>query len=65
MEMNRAIELSGDLAEFIAVVEESQQLNVPLNGIVGDIYNARQLDASEMMQRILDVSQNDLQNLRS
>ena len=65
MEMNRAIELSGDLAEFIAVVEESQQRNVPLNGIVGDIYNARQLDASEMMQRILDVAQNDLQNLRS
>jgi hypothetical protein len=64
MEMNRAIELSADLAKFIEVVEASSRQDVPLNGIVGDIYNARQLDAAEMMQRMLRVATQDLENLR-
>jgi creatinine amidohydrolase len=64
MEMNRAIELSADLAEFIEVVEASSRQDVPLNGIVGDIYNARQLDAADMMQRMLRVATQDLENLR-
>ena len=64
MEMNRAIELSGDLAEFIEVVEASSRQDVPLNGIVGDIYTARQLDAAEMMQRMLNGATQDLENLR-
>ena len=65
MEMDRAIELSGDLAEFIDVVEASSQQQFPLNGIVGDIENARQLDAAEMMQRMLRVASEDLENLKS
>jgi creatinine amidohydrolase/Fe(II)-dependent formamide hydrolase-like protein len=65
MEMDRAIELSGDLAEFIEVVEASSQQQFPLNGIVGDIENARQLDAAEMMQRMLRVVSEDLESLKS
>ena len=65
MEMDRAIELSGDLAEFIEVVEASSQQQFPLNGIVGDIENARQLDAAEMMQRMLRVASEDLESLKS
>ena len=64
MDMERAIELSGNLAEFIEVVERSNLQEVPLNGIVGDIYNARHLDAAEMMQRMLAVAEQDLENLR-
>ena len=64
MDMERAIELSGNLAEFIEVVERSSLQEVPLNGIVGDIYNARHLDAAEMMQRMLTVAEQDLEDLR-
>lgn len=64
MDMERAIELSGNLEDFIEVVERSNLQEVPLNGIVGDIYNARQLDANEMMQRMLAVAGQDLENLR-
>jgi creatinine amidohydrolase/Fe(II)-dependent formamide hydrolase-like protein len=63
MDMQRAIDLSGNLADFIAAVEQSQSTPLPLNGIVGDIHNARQLDATAMMERMLAVAESDLDEL--
>lgn len=58
MTLDRAVELSGDLPEFIRVAESSQ-----LNGVVGDIGNYERVDAAEMMTRMLDAARADVKAL--
>jgi creatinine amidohydrolase/Fe(II)-dependent formamide hydrolase-like protein len=58
MPMTEAIELSGDLSRFIAQVESRQ-----LNGIVGHIGNYCDLDARELMHRMLEVARQDVAGL--
>ncbi len=56
--MDRAIELSADLTQFIKQAESDS-----LNGIVGDVHNYFDLDASEMMDRMLNVARQDVELL--
>lgn len=63
MNMDEAIELSEDLAAFVARVEQSLESKTPLNGIVGDIENYEYLNAQEMMQRMWNVASDDLKTL--
>lgn len=65
MGMQRAIELSDHLDLFFEVVRDSQSDAIPLNGIVGDIHNAKRLDAAEMMRRMLQVAESDLEALQA
>jgi creatinine amidohydrolase/Fe(II)-dependent formamide hydrolase-like protein len=53
-----AIELSRDLSRFITRVETEQ-----LNGIVGDVRQATQLDAAGLMNRMLHVAREDIAGL--
>jgi creatinine amidohydrolase len=53
-----AIALSSDLPCFIARVESED-----LNGIVGDVRNAFQRDAPELMNRMLDIARQDVNRL--
>ncbi|MDP6446658.1 MAG: creatininase family protein [Pirellulaceae bacterium] len=59
MNMAEAIELSTDLDQFVARVENGP----PLNGVVGVIENYGQVDGQEMMDRILAVARQDLSEL--
>ena len=52
-----AVELSTDVTRFVRRVESER-----LNGIVGDIRN-RRLDASEMMERMMNVGRQDIATL--
>jgi len=63
MDLATALELSGDVADFIVHVEAAEQRGQACNGIVGVIENARQLDATLLLQRMLDVAREDLQSL--
>jgi creatinine amidohydrolase len=58
MAVERAIELSGDMARFIDHAEASSW-----NGIVGRIRNYFDLDRPSLMRRILDVARRDVQSL--
>jgi creatinine amidohydrolase len=58
MTVPRALELSGDMRGFVEEVESRN-----LNGIVGDIRNHAQVDASAMFERMLDLGRRDLQPL--
>jgi creatinine amidohydrolase len=60
MKMADAIQLSGNLSEFIRHVESDN-----LNGIVGDVRNAAHVDATEMMARMLAVAREDVKGLLS
>jgi len=60
MTPDEAVALSADLRQFIARVESH-----PLNGIVGELRNAATLDATLMMNRMLDVARADLRGLRA
>ncbi|MEO1994934.1 MAG: creatininase family protein [Planctomycetaceae bacterium] len=53
-----AVELTPDLAQFTRYVEKHS-----LNGIVGDIYNYRQLDSAVLMSDMLNTARLDLQQL--
>jgi creatinine amidohydrolase len=53
-----AIELSSDLPRFIRRVESQR-----LNGVVGDVHNAARLDARELMDRMTDIAQSDVNGL--
>jgi creatinine amidohydrolase/Fe(II)-dependent formamide hydrolase-like protein len=55
-----AIELSSDLPQFIERVESRQ-----LNGIVGRVHNAINLDARELMNRMLNIARTDVASLIS
>jgi creatinine amidohydrolase len=59
MTMAEAVELSGDLRRFIARVESGT-----LNGIVGKVRNAFDLEADELMNRMLVVARQDVRALR-
>ena len=63
MDLATALELSGDVTDFIAHVEAAEQREQACNGIVGVIENAQQLDAALLLQRMLDVAREDLQSL--
>lgn len=56
LSMERAIELSGDVREFVRAAEKHPHWN----GIVGDIRNYHQVDADAMFNRMLDVAREDL-----
>jgi creatinine amidohydrolase len=58
MTMTDAIELSADLRRFIERVETTG-----LNGIVGRVRNAFELDASDLMNRMLAVARDDVRGL--
>lgn len=58
MDMDEAIRLSPDLGKFVERVESG-----PCNGIVGKIRNYHDLDASEMMGRMLAVAREDVEGL--
>jgi creatinine amidohydrolase/Fe(II)-dependent formamide hydrolase-like protein len=58
MKLDLAAELSPDLPRFIQTVETG-----PFNGIVGNIRNYFDLDAAELMQRMLDVARGDVRRL--
>jgi creatinine amidohydrolase len=58
MTMAEAIELSTDLTRFIERVESRS-----LNGIVGDLRNAAQLNATEMFDRMVKVARDDVSRL--
>ena len=60
MPFNTAVELTPDLAAFTRYVEQHA-----LNGIVGDICNYRELDADELMSKMLEVARADLQQLKA
>ncbi|MEY4940562.1 MAG: hypothetical protein RIQ93_2297 [Verrucomicrobiota bacterium] len=60
MKMASAIELSGDLPRFMREIEERG-----FNGIVGDVRNYFQVNASELMARMLAVAREDVQTLIS
>ena len=55
MSLERAVELSPDLPQFIECVETDN-----LNGIVGHIKNYYDVDADEMMNRMLTVARQDV-----
>lgn len=59
MTVQRAVELSSDMPRYIGEVESRN-----LNGIVDDIRNYSELDAGELMKRMLTVAHEDLENLR-
>lgn len=59
MDMNEAIRLSSDLPAFREEVAQAK-----LNGIVGDVENYDHVDASKMVDEILEVAQRDLAELR-
>ncbi|MFP6588076.1 MAG: hypothetical protein VB814_10540, partial [Pirellulaceae bacterium] len=63
MHMDQAIELSQDMSEFVARVEDSLNSPQPLNGIVGDIENYDYVDAREMLNRMWNVASNDVEQL--
>lgn len=58
MTVRQAAELSSSLPRFIAEVEAH-----PFNGIIGDIRNYPRLDASLLMNRMLEVAQQDVRGL--
>jgi creatinine amidohydrolase/Fe(II)-dependent formamide hydrolase-like protein len=58
MTMARAMELSSDLGKFIAEVESQ-----PLNGIVGRIRNYHDVNAEDMMNRMLAIARQDVSEL--
>lgn len=58
MSLEQAVGLHSDLADFIAEVETKN-----LNGIVGSIRNYFDVDAHEMMTRMVDVARADVESL--
>ena len=56
--MKEAVELSSDLRRFIERVESS-----PCNGIIGKVRNAFDLDAGQLMSRMLGVARGDVSGL--
>ena len=58
MSMDHAVELSSDLPRFIEQVEAQS-----LNGIVGDVRNYFDVEASQMMQRMMHVAREDVRAL--
>lgn len=58
MSFNLAVELTPDLPKFIEYAESH-----PSNGIVGNIRNYNDVNAEEMMTRMLDMARDDVQNL--
>ena len=63
MDLATALELSGDVRDFIAHVERLESSEEACNGIVGVIENARQLDATDLLERMLTVARADLEGL--
>lgn len=63
MDLATALKLSGDVADFVAHVEEALDRGTPCNGIVGVVENADQLDADLLLQRMLAVASDDLRSL--
>ena len=63
MNLESAIELSDDVRDFVRYVEQQEQAGEPVNGIVGVIENAWQLDASDLVSRMMRVATRDLLNL--
>ena len=60
MKTTDAVELSCELSRFAERVESRH-----LNGIVGDVRNAFRLDASLLMNRMIDVARKDVASLLS
>lgn len=60
MSFEKAVELTPHLKEFCEYVDRHQP-----NGVIGDIKNALQLDASDLMDRMLDVARQDIEQLLS
>jgi hypothetical protein len=58
MSVPQAVELSNDVSGFIRHVDSR-----PLNGIVGDIRNYFNVDAAEMMERMVDAARVDVRRL--
>lgn len=58
MTLERAVELHSNLADFVAEVEAKD-----LNGIVGSIRNYFDVDANQMMTRMVDVARWDVESL--
>ena len=60
MTLPSALELSGDLFNFIDAVEQN-----PLNGIVGNIRNAQDVDAEQLMKLMLQTARQDVEELEA
>lgn len=58
MPLEKAVELSSDLAKFVDIVRSQ-----PWNGIVGDIRNYHHVDSDLMFDRMLEVARADVQTL--
>jgi creatinine amidohydrolase/Fe(II)-dependent formamide hydrolase-like protein len=58
MSFERALELQGNLADFIAYAESH-----PWNGIVGRIRNYREVDGPLMLGRLFDIARQDVYEL--
>ena len=58
MTLEKAVELTPDLTQFISFVEETGA-----NGIVGKIRNYETLDGAEMFETMMSVAREDVRNL--
>lgn len=58
MSFSRAVELTNSLSAFSEHVRQYQH-----NGIVGDIYNYRMLNAEELFSQMMKVARSDMQQL--
>ena len=63
MDLATALGLSEDVRDFIAHVQQVETSGPACNGIVGVIENARQLDAAQLLARMLTVASDDLRLL--
>jgi len=63
IDLATALDLSADVGDFVAHVEQALDRGMPCNGIVGVIENADQLDADLLLQRMLAVARDDLRSL--
>ena len=63
IDLATALDLSADVGDFVAHVEQALDRGTPCNGIVGVVENAEQLDPALLLQRMLDVAREDLQAL--
>lgn len=60
MSFEQAVQLTADLPQFCATVASEG-----FNGIIGDIENYNQLDATELFARMLRIAREDISQIRS